>query len=68
MSSDGALILRAWREPPGTGSLRIRILARQDVTKAVEGGMTTGSIDEAAEFVRAWLAEFRADGGPVTKR
>lgn len=59
----GVLILRAWHEGPAAAGLRIRILARPDVSKSAEDSMTTGLIDEATDFVRSWLTRF--GGGPA---
>ena len=61
-SVSGVLILRAWQEEPAAAGLRIRILARLDIATSAEDIMTTGLIDEAAEFVRSWLVQF--SGGP----
>lgn len=59
----GVLILRVWQEDSAAAGLRIRILARPDISKSAEDSMTTGLIDEAAEFVRSWLIQFSS--GPA---
>jgi hypothetical protein len=53
-ASVGLLIIRVWREPEQR-ALRLRVVAKVDVTADAEERHAFGSIDDAMGFARAWL-------------
>jgi hypothetical protein len=57
------LVLRAWLEPTGKPSLRVRVVQVRP-GQAERPVLTTTSVEDACEAVRDWLTSFQQRAGP----